>query len=69
MRWFELFTFAIYIQAFIWYGRLSYVQGVLDRHLAPELPKVRKVIEGNGQPVPARVLAGFSARVGSRRAR
>jgi hypothetical protein len=44
MRWLDLALLAVYLQAFVWYGRLSYVQGVLERHWTPENPRVRKVL-------------------------
>jgi hypothetical protein len=54
MEWYELAILAIYVQAFIWYGRLSYVQGVLDRHHSPDSPRVRKVLYAAPLPVFAR---------------
>jgi hypothetical protein len=65
MSWFELILLAIYIQAFYWYGRLSYVQGVLDRHHAPESKRVRKVLEA-GRRLPMRLAAVLSGRGDSR---
>jgi hypothetical protein len=55
MRWYELLMLAMYVQAFIWYGRLSYVQGVLDRHHSPDSPRVRKVLHAAPLPVLARI--------------
>jgi hypothetical protein len=69
MEWYELAAMAIYAQAFIWYGRLSYVQGVLDHRHAPDSPSVRKVIGEEsgmrGELVPVRI----NGRGDSRRAR
>jgi hypothetical protein len=45
MPWFELIVAALYVQAFLWYGRLSYVQGVLDRHYDARAKRVRHVLE------------------------
>lgn len=57
MPWFELIVAALYLQAFIWYGRLSYVQGVLDRHYDPRAKRVRHVLEGQrASPLPVRSL-------------
>jgi hypothetical protein len=54
MTWFELIALLIYIQAFFWYGRLSYVQGVLDRHHAPQSKRVRKILYPDSRPIPLR---------------
>ena len=69
MGWLELIVIAIYIQAFYWYGRLSYVQGVLDRHHDPDCRRVRKVLNAGYDHMPARVAAIFNGRGGSRQAR
>jgi hypothetical protein len=47
MGWLDLIVLTLYIQAFIWYGRLSYVQGVLDRHYAPRSERVRHVLRSD----------------------
>jgi hypothetical protein len=44
MGWFDVIVLTLYLQAFIWYGRLSYVQGVLDRHYTPRSDRVRNVL-------------------------
>lgn len=51
MGWIDLIAMTLYLQAFVWYGRLSYVQGVLDRHYTPRSERVRNVLRG-------RALAG-----------
>lgn len=53
MPWLELIVVAIYLQAFVWYGRLSYVQGVLDRHHEPDASRVRRVLRGFPTPIAA----------------
>jgi hypothetical protein len=53
MGWFDLILLTLYLQAFIWYGRLSYVQGVLDRHHTPHSERVRHVL---GEETSARWL-------------
>jgi hypothetical protein len=68
MSWFELFVLAIYIQAFFWYGRLSYVQGVLDRHHDPDSKPVRKVLEAGYRRRAMRLAAAFSGRGDNHRA-
>ncbi len=55
MEWFELLMLAVYVQAFVWYGRLSYVQGVLDRHHSKDSPRVRKVLHATPLPAFARI--------------
>jgi hypothetical protein len=55
MEWYELVLLAIYVQAFVWYGRLSYVQGVLDRHHSPDSPRVHKVLYAAPLPEFARI--------------
>lgn len=52
MPWLELIVLAIYAQAFLWYGRLSYVQGVLDRHHEPGAKRVRRVLRDQAEAVP-----------------
>jgi hypothetical protein len=59
MGWFDLILLTIYLQAFIWYGRLSYVQGVLDRHYAPQSERVRHVL---GEETAARWLRRLAGR-------
>ncbi len=53
---------AAYVQAFVWYGRLSYVQGVLDRHHSPDSPRVRKVLHVAPLPALARLTRQRTSR-------
>lgn len=62
MEWFELLMLAAYVQAFVWYGRLSYVQGVLDRHHSPDSPRVRKVLHAAPLPAFARITRQRTSR-------
>jgi hypothetical protein len=50
MEWLDLILLTLYVQAFVWYGRLSYVQGVLDRHYTPGSDRVRNVLRAGAMP-------------------
>jgi hypothetical protein len=58
MRWLDLALLAVYLLAFVWYGRLSYVRGVLDRHWTPETPSVQKVLHAGDRPAKPRQVHG-----------